>query len=170
MRKLERRLESYWRLELLNAVLLPGAALIVLAVAGQAIGPLGVSCLAVMSALLIAGGCYWRAKAGQLTRVRSNIDPTLQWLDRFNVPFMVSCIAVALLCLADLLFFRCAVSTGDRLVANLAATLAILEYINYYHRQLQHFDHAPDFLRLLNGRGFRKSQLRSDLERFRNRS
>jgi hypothetical protein len=37
--------------------------------------------------------------------------------------------------------------------------LAILEYINYYHYQLQHFDHAADFARLLSGRGFRRSHL-----------
>lgn len=55
---------------------------------------------------------------------------------------------------------------ADRIVASVAATLAALEYVNYYRRQLQHFDHAADFRRLKEGRGFRKSQLRSDLERF----
>jgi hypothetical protein len=167
MHKLQLRLESYWRLELFNAVLLPAIAIYALAVTGQAIGLLGISCLIPTSALLIAGGCYWRAKARQLRRVRSNLDSTLYWLDRLQYPLLVSCITVSLLCVADLSLLRFSVSTGDRVVAIVATTLGILEYINYYQRQLQHFDHAPDFLRLLNGKGFRKSQLRADLERFR---
>lgn len=165
MHKLQQRLEGYWRLELFNAVLLPVVAILVLAVNDQTIGPLGISCLVPMSALLIAGGCYWRAKVRQISRDRSNIDSTLYWLDRVRLPLLASLIAVSFLCVADLLFLRFSVSTGDRWVAILATTLAILEYINYYHRQLQHFDHVPDFLRLLSGRGFRKSQLRADLER-----
>ena len=58
-------------------------------------------------------------------------------------------------------------SFGDRLAATICSTLAVLEYINYYHRQLQHFDHAADFKRLLTGKGFRKSQMAIDLCRYR---
>ncbi len=170
MHKLQRRLEGYWRLELLNAALLPVTAIFVLAETGQAIGALCISCLVLMSALLIAGGWYWRAKARQFRRVQSNIGSTLFWLARLQVPLLASCIAVSLLCVADLLLFRLSASLGDRLVAILATILAILEYINYFHRQLQHFDHAPDFLRLLRGRGFRKSRLQVDLERYRNQT
>jgi hypothetical protein len=43
----------------------------------------------------------------------------------------------------------------------------MLEYVNYYHRQLQHFDHAADWKRLLAGRGFRVSQMAADLQRLR---
>ncbi|MFO0816315.1 MAG: hypothetical protein U1A77_00150 [Pirellulales bacterium] len=164
MNKLQQRLEGYWRLELFNAVLLPVVAILVPTVNGQSIGPIGISCLVPMSGLLIVGGCYWRAKFRQI-KDRSNIDSTLYWLDRVRLPLLASLIVASLLCVADLFFHRFSVSTGDRWVAILATALAILEYINYYHRQLQHFDHAPDFLRLLRGRGFRKSQLRADLDR-----
>jgi hypothetical protein len=44
--------------------------------------------------------------------------------------------------------------------------LAVLEYINYYHVQLQHFDHAPDWKRLISGRGFRRSHLAREIERW----
>ena len=44
--------------------------------------------------------------------------------------------------------------------------LAVLEYINYYHVQLQHFDHAPDWQRLVSGRGFRRSHLAREIERW----
>jgi hypothetical protein len=37
--------------------------------------------------------------------------------------------------------------------------LAVLEYVNYYHVQLNHFDNAADFRRLLSGKGFRKPHL-----------
>jgi len=43
----------------------------------------------------------------------------------------------------------------------------VLEHVNYYHRQLQHFDHWPDFKRLITGRGFRRSQLSVDLDDWR---
>ena len=55
---------------------------------------------------------------------------------------------------------------GDRWVALAAAVLAALEYVNYYHRQLQHFDNFADIKRLLTGRGFRRSQMARDLERY----
>lgn len=168
--KLRQRLEAYWRLELGNAALLPATAIVVLHATDQAIGLLGVACLVAMSALLIVGGCYWRAKAMQLRHVRFRIDGTLYWIDRVQLPLLASCIVVSLLCIADLSLLRLSVSTGDRLVAITAATVAILEYINYYHRQLQHFDHAPDVQRLWRGRGFRRSQMRGDLERFRSQT
>jgi hypothetical protein len=170
MHKLQLRLESYWRMELFNAVLVPFIAIEVLVVTGQAIGLLCISCLVPTVALLIAGGCYWRLKARQLRRVRSSLYSTFYWLDRIQRPLLVSCIAVSLLCIVDLSILRLSVSTGDRLVAIVSTILAILEYINYYHRQLQHFDHAPDFRRLFSGRGFRKSQMRADLERFRHQT
>ncbi len=59
-------------------------------------------------------------------------------------------------------------NTGwDQGVATFAAVLALLEYVNYYHRQLQHFDHGPDFKRLLAGKGLRPSQMAKDLKDYR---
>jgi hypothetical protein len=46
----------------------------------------------------------------------------------------------------------------------------VLEYINYYVVQLQHFDHASDFKRLLSGRGFREAHLAKALRAYRTRS
>ncbi|MEN9392769.1 MAG: hypothetical protein RLZZ104_1112, partial [Pseudomonadota bacterium] len=53
---------------------------------------------------------------------------------------------------------------ADRNIATGCAVLAVLEYINYYHRQLQHFDNGEDFQRLLAGKGFRKSWMARDIE------
>ena len=49
--------------------------------------------------------------------------------------------------------------SASQYAALLFTVLATLEYINYYHRQLQHFDHQEDFKRLLAGKGLRKSHL-----------
>lgn len=70
-------------------------------------------------------------------------------------------------CLASWMTGEFALSLGDRITASIAASLAMLEYVNYYHRQLQHFDHAADWKRLLEGRGFRASQMATDLQRLR---
>lgn len=59
------------------------------------------------------------------------------------------------------------VSFGDWVAASILALLAALEYVNYYHRQLQHFDHLADLKRLFSGQGFRKAQMAVDLERHR---
>ena len=37
--------------------------------------------------------------------------------------------------------------------------LAWLEYVNYYHWQLQNFDSAIDFKRLMAGRGLRRAHM-----------
>ena len=53
--------------------------------------------------------------------------------------------------------------------ASLLCLLAVLEFVNYYHVQLQHFDHAEDFQRLLSGKGFRRSHLSKSIRAYRQR-
>jgi len=55
----------------------------------------------------------------------------------------------------------------ERIVALVCLALAVLEYVNYYHIQLQHFDHAADWKRLLAGKGLRPSSMARDLARWR---
>jgi hypothetical protein len=50
---------------------------------------------------------------------------------------------------------------------NLLFLLAVIEYVNFYHVQIQHFDHAADWKRLVSGRGFRRSHLARAIERHR---
>ena len=45
--------------------------------------------------------------------------------------------------------------------------LASLEYVNYFHVQLQHFDNRADFQRLGTRRRFRRSHLAKDIARWR---
>ena len=117
-----------------------------------------------MSAMLVAGTAYLRGKYRQLT-AGAPLDRTLAWLAAAQLPLLVATL-VALVTMAWV-WTDPAVSRGpaERWVVSAAAILAALEYVNYYHRQLQHFDNASDWQRLLSGRGFRTSQLRRDLER-----
>ena len=57
--------------------------------------------------------------------------------------------------------------TPSAVVALCCALLAVLEYINYYVVQLQHFDNAADWRRLWTGGGFRKSHLARAIFKYR---
>jgi hypothetical protein len=45
--------------------------------------------------------------------------------------------------------------------------LAALEYVNYYHRQLQYFDNMADLKHLLTGRGLKPAHMARDLAAWR---
>ncbi|MDQ3080564.1 MAG: hypothetical protein M3R03_11290 [Pseudomonadota bacterium] len=58
--------------------------------------------------------------------------------------------------------------TAGVIAAELLTLLAGLEYVNYYHRQLQHFDNLADLKRLFSGRGFKPSHMARSLAARRN--
>ena len=120
-----------------------------------------------MCGLLLIGGLYWRAKLLHVQGQQRSLDKLLPWLHSLQLPFAISSILVFALCLTSWAADSLALSLGDRISASIAAALAVLEYVNYYHRQLQHFDHVADWKRLLGGKGFRASQMATDLRRFR---
>ncbi|MEL6110611.1 MAG: hypothetical protein AAFU85_31785 [Planctomycetota bacterium] len=113
--------------------------------------------------LLLIGASYWRAKALQLAGEPQLLDLTLTWVQRVRVPVLIGVLALLSFCAADLLVVTLAKNNVDRCIALIITVLSLLEYINYFHVQVQHFDHAPDFKRLLRGLGFRPSKMRTDL-------
>jgi len=160
-RKTPRDLNSYWRMEAANVLLVPGVALalgcprhLLEAVAlGSAILP--------AAGFLIVGAAYWR---GVDRRVkfgdRAGATRSLELADRGEVPLLVaSAVAVALALAAW------SVHGWSRSVvaATVLTVLALLEYVNYYHRQLQHFDNLADLRRLITGRGLKRSHMARDL-------
>lgn len=159
--KLVKRLSGYWKMEAVNIVLLP---IIILFLTGGEVGPLAVLAAIPMMGLLAIGATYWRAKHAQLAHGRI-IDPTVRLLARWRIPALVATITAAVMVGAAFFVPSLATGTPDLWAAAFASLLAVLEYMNYYWRQLQHFDHLADFKRLVSGDGFRKSQLRQDLER-----
>jgi hypothetical protein len=155
----------YWQLELLNALFLPGMALLLSA----SQGPLGLASLIAMLpmvGLLIAGGLYWRAKLHEITQKRAP-DRVVAALARAQFALLVLTIIGVIAAAASITSPTARASLFDAIVAAAAAALAVLEYVNYYHVQLQHFDNWADFRRFMSGRGFHRSKLKEDMARLR---
>ena len=164
---LTKRLDGYWKMELGNVCLVPVCMVLTAYLFEYPLGWLTWFSLVPMCGLLMIGGLYWRAKLLHVQGQRLSMERLLPWVHRMQWPFAVSSILVLALCLTSWVGDNLALSFGDKITASVAATLAVLEYVNYYHRQLQHFDHAADWKRLLGGKGFRESQMATDLRRFR---
>ena len=160
-----RRLTNYWKLEAGNAVIVPAIAVYLVLRSGGTISPALVLSGLACSFLLVIGtivlGMMLRKARGEpdATKGRIPLLVLLRW------PAIGLCVAAAVA-----LGVECI--TGDpQLSAQFVAPailllLAVLEYINYYHFQLQHFDHAPDWQRLVSGRGFRRSHLAREIDRW----
>lgn len=159
---IEKRLTSYWQLEAANIVLIPAITLLL---ARGEISWLTVICLFAVCLMLAIGAYYWRAKLRAL-RFHEALQPRVAALARWERPCLILTIAATVCAAVAWIVPGAFAGSTDRIAASIMATLAVLEYVNYFHRQLQHFDHWPDWVRLISGKGFRKSQLRCDLERF----
>jgi hypothetical protein len=165
--RLERRLKSYWKLEAANVVFVPAIATWLVIRAGDAVSaPMALSMIAT-SALLVVGAIAWRMELAGLRGERDFAPRVLPWLAFAQAPTLL--LSIASVGGAAFEVWREGWSPSAIATAALAA-LAVLEYINYYVVQLQHFDHASDFKRLLSGRGFREAHLAKALRAYRTRS
>lgn len=165
--KLRKRLSSYWKLELLSIVLVPAMMIFLSMSMNYKLGPITFFTIIPMCALLFVGGLYWRAKYQALDQGKQAVWRVMGFINAVKWP--LAGLSFAALGAALFLWIHpdWSRSCGDQWTATVAAMLAVAEYINYYHRQLQHFDHASDFKRLIVGRGFRRSQLAKDLSAWR---
>ena len=163
----ERRLSWYWQLELANAAFVPAFFLIMGYQFGAPLGWPTMVALVPVIGLLIVGGLYWRGKLRALQGERAALDVALRLADRWDRPLLVMTVAALGLALAGLVTVLPGAGTGDRWAATGAALLALAEYVNYYHRQLQHFDNWSDFRRLISGKGFRQAKMAADLAAWR---
>jgi hypothetical protein len=154
------RLEPYWKMEAGNAVLLP---LVVIFLGKGQLSWVSLVPMAAMLLLLIIGALYWRGKVRQLKCEGQNWTGLLQILARLQLPVLVLTLAGCGTALAGWISTDLASGIADRIAASFCAVLAALEYVNYYHRQLQHFDNKADFRRMLAGKGFRQSWMARDL-------
>jgi hypothetical protein len=157
------RLEPYWKMEAGNAVLLPAMAIYL---SGGQLGWVSLVPMAAMILLLVIGALYWRGKVRQLKGEPQNWSGLLRTLARLQMLSLVLTLAGVAAALAGWIVSDLALGTADRWAATGCAVLALLEYVNYYHRQLQHFDNKADFRRMLAGKGFRPSWMARDLADF----
>lgn len=164
--KLTKRLEMYWKFELLNVGLVP-ALMIFWAFAYPF--PLGwgsYAAMVPMCGLLYIGGIYWRAKWRALDQGAAPVRRIMPRISKAQTPLLLLTLLAIAITILIWVVPGLSASRGDKWTAAVAAVLAALEYINYYHRQLQHFDHWPDFKRLLTGKGFRRAQMGVDLKKW----
>ena len=163
-KKLLRDFGSYANLEALNAVLLPalaayfgwpsdrsGAILLIIANVALIIG-------------LVVGALYWWGVAARLKRRTLPMNRALRLANVAQRPMLVMTMAAIALCIWQVADKGMSLTN---IVAIVVTTLAALEYINYYHVQLQHFDNRADFKKMLRGAGFKRAHLARDLALFR---
>jgi len=148
-------------MEAANVVLLPGLMLFIVK------GQVSLWTLAVfvpVCLLLVIGAMYWRIKLHQIQGHTENYRPTMRLIRNLQWPSLVLTLVGVALCI--LLWVRPELSRGrsDQYVILFMATLSVLEYINYYHRQLNYFDNKADLKRVFSGKGFQPSQMRRDLD------
>lgn len=163
-RLLSKRLAWYWKMEASGILLFP--ALMFWYSNFQLGWPAAIASVP-MILILALGAAYWRGKLHQLTHPGFEFEKWLRAISLLQTPALVLTLAGILAAGTAWVFPQISAGLADRVSATGAAALAALEYVNYYHRQLQHFDHLPDFRRLLGGHGFRRSQLAGDLRAFR---
>lgn len=155
-----RRLDHYWKMEAGCALLFP--LLSILLFPPQSVEEacaLMVSLVACCS-LLLLGALYWRAAVKRIDGDSAPISKIVGFAERWQKRLLGLSLAAAAAS-AALLLTR---GVGPAALASIGLSLlACLEYVNYYHVQLQNFDHAPDFRRLVRGRRLRRSHLAADL-------
>lgn len=160
-----KRFEGYWRMEVLNILLIPAATVFFLITTSQNIGWIFWACYLPNVLLLLIGGLYWRAKLAKAKGDAGVLVQFLPWAARGKLPSLILTLAATLVFVASLLGFVRTASQGESIACGFFVFLAIAEYVNYYFVQLQHFDNLPDFKRMLAGQGFKKAHMRRDLER-----
>ena len=168
--KLLKRLEGYWKLEALNVFLVPGFGIgIVFFWLGSPIRFSLVLALIATSWLLVLGTIALRIMLWDFKKDPACSEYWLPFLHRAQPSAFVLILIADIVAITDFVLSYAAI-TASHYAAIAFALLATLEYINYYHRQLQHFDNAADFQRLITGRGFRKSHLARALSAWRAQS
>lgn len=166
-RKPPRNLANYWRMEAANTLLVPGVAL-ALGFPRTAVEAVGLGLAIVAAAgFLVVGAAYWRAVDRRLRLGDQSATPSaLALADRLEKPLLGVLLLATVAALAAL-----ATHGWSRAVIAAAALwlLAALEYVNYYHRQLQYFDNMADLKHLLVGRGLKPAHMARDLAAWRAR-
>lgn len=159
--RLIRRLTGYWQMEAANVLLVPGAAAGLVAISGDGIGPGMLAAMLGCGGLLLIGAGAWRLELAELRRRELGEAALAARLTRLLGPSRPLGLALGLLGagggIAELALDGAL--TASAIAALILGLLALLEYVNYYVAQLQHFDHGADFRRLLAGKGGRTPHL-----------
>jgi hypothetical protein len=160
-----RNFRTYAAIEASNAVLIPGAALL-LAPPTRPAEWVSVSlAIAACAGFLLLGASYWAALDRRLRASdRRSLNRVLFLADRLELPLLLAVAAALIALIFGVLIHGFRWPLG---AAGILTLLAVLEYVNYYHRQLQHFDRWSDFKRLVLTRRLPASHMAKDLAAYR---
>ena len=152
-------------MEALNILLVPGAVLLLAPPAYTTEVIATGLAIAGCAGFLLVGAVYWAALDQRHARSdRTSLTRAMALAHRLEMPLLLITVAAAL----ALVF-----TVVDRgwswpvIGAAVLTLLAALEYINYYHRQLQHFDRWADFKRFMTSRRFPRAHMARDLAAYR---
>ena len=160
--KVATRLRGYWQMEAANVVLVPVSTCIVVWSFDGAVDLVLALSLVANAVLLTIGACYWRIT---LLRIEGDTAPFARWLPRIGKLQPLAQLVTALTCAAT----TADVVLGDgswpaqRIASVAMSVLCLLEYVNYYHLQLQYFDNAADFNALIRTGRLKRAHLARDL-------
>lgn len=155
-----KRLSPYWKMEAANVVFVP---VFLGWLSDWQLSLISAAPLAATMLLLVIGAFYWRGKVRQLQGDGGTFAVLVRRLAAMQTPALLLTLTACASAIIGWFMPIWSAGLADRNVATGAALLAMLEYINYYHRQLQHFDNWDDFRRLLAGDGFRPSWMARDI-------
>jgi hypothetical protein len=167
--KLLKRLRPYWKMELFNIFWVPALAIFLILYFGGQISIAAIASMVATSFLLVVGTFALKMMVDKL---EGNFQSERQWVPYIAIARWPALVLIAIAIMATAVE-ACLVLPAwpASLIASVVLTLlAILEYINYYHYQVQHFDHAADWKRLLSGKGFRRSHLSRSIAAWQRRS
>ena len=146
-------LPTYWRMEAGNVVFVPGLALFFGFPADANRGARDRrSRSSATAGFLVVGTLFWRGVDRRLSMRRSRRARRAPWPSPIASKSRSWRRPLGAL-VATLIALAMNGWTYAVIAATLLTLLAVLEYVNYYHRQLQHFDNRADFMRLVTGRG-----------------
>ena len=163
--KLVKRLRTYWKIEAANIVMVPLVGAVVVHANGSIVSWLLAVTMVATSTMLVVGAIALRAHYQTATGDAAAMARVVPLLAQCQIPSALLCMVG--LAAAGLNHWHESAWTASAITGWVFSTLAILEYVNYYHIQLQHFDHRADWLRLLAGKGFRASHLSRALKNYR---
>lgn len=160
------RLRWYWQMEAANILLLPAAVLVGVWSFGGSVGLALALSIVANIVLLAIGACYWRIV---FLRVEGNGAAFVTWIPRLAkaepLAIVLVVVAVAATC-ADIVLGD-GTWPPERVASIAMATLAILEYVNYYRVQLQYFDNRADFNGLFRKKVLKRAHMARDIAAWR---
>jgi hypothetical protein len=153
---LRKHLSSYWKMEAGNVLLVPLIVWAMVWSAGDAPDVAMGLGAAACSFLLVVGTAAWLLVLAGLDGKPAQAAKLVAFCARAEIPSLL------LLGAATIADAHAALNGGwpPRTIAATGLTLlGWLEYVNYYHWQLQNFDSVIDARRLAAGRGLRRAHM-----------